>query len=195
MGVHLQHRTMAFLGLAAAPLILVPTAAHLAAPAHGPVSHGKASAIPKGTEVGVWGKTASGKKYSYTYVEGKTKPKPELAADADGNCTEYISDLTLKVHTFHWETEQLCWGAYGEQSLRTQIRRTSWDGWRGYTAESDWTKKSANSVIKFHWTAHCHHGNGTYDYEAVMQGRTTTLGDGPAVASGNIPRYNCGPED
>ncbi len=153
---------------------------------------------PAGAMVGEWGITKAGQRYSYTYRVGDNKPAaaPVQAAVVTG-CSEYISNLQLlgagASAYFQWETSQTCVGAYGTQSLRTQLWRSSWSGPRGYDSWSSWTKPSGNSIIDWGWSADCSDGGGTYVYYPVMQGKATGVGQGPTLRSQNSLKENCGP--
>jgi hypothetical protein len=143
--------------------------------------------------VRVWGKAANGKRFSYSYVEGRTRHTRLQPLQTVASCTVYISDIDgYKGGPFSWNTSQTCSGAFGEQKQETQIWRTSYRGWLGYGAIAT-TKLTASSYEDYYWELDCNSGAGTYNYEAEMQGFATNIGWSGWVGSDNTPRDDCGP--
>ncbi len=155
------------------------------------------TSAPAGT-VAEWGVTSGGKYYSFTYHVAQGRPASAPASpQVTAGCSDYISDVELlgggsSARYFQWTTSQTCVGAFGVQSIRTQMWRSSWSGPRGYNA---WTtsQPTTNAFTNWGWSTDCNWGNGTYDYYPVMQGYATGVGYGPILRSNNQLTENCGP--
>jgi len=151
--------------------------------------------IPVGAHAAVYGKTSTGQRFGYSYVQGATGPQVAIPATAVAACTVYVSDLVLDAK-FYWSGEQVCSDAFGLQNVRSQELRSSWSGWRGYSLWSSWSTPTTNQVVTEYYSTICNYGKGNYDYEAVVEGQATNIGSSPPVASGNILTSKpCGPQN
>lgn len=169
-----------------------------------------------GTKVAVWGKTVNGKHFSFTYIQGHQLTQTENRYLAAFSANTYLSQAAADpnavvaaceyhvvyffapggssgANNWQWQTTMHCTGNFGLQSQRTQLQRTSYRGWLGYSLWSDWTTYSGNSTVTLTWVDGCNHGAGSYDYRAAMQGRALNIGAGPSAYSGQINNINCGP--
>lgn len=124
-------------------------------------------------------------------------PQARSARSIIAECEVIVADLELTGLSFYWSTTQSCTGDYGTQDTSTQLQRTSWRGWLGYTPWSTLpTIPTAVPLIVFTWTADCAHESGIYDYRAAAQGWSSTIGLSPVVYSEDsdvIGQADCGP--
>lgn len=124
-------------------------------------------------------------------------PAPTIGPRAvSASCNLTLTEFELDgITQFSWLTEQICIGDFGQQDLTTQLQRTSWRGWLGYSAWATYPAQlSNNSYIETYWYVACNHEHGFYDYKAVAQGWASNVGRSPTVRSGNyIDQADCGP--
>jgi len=186
----------------AASLIMVPSAAAAGSPT-GPAGSPSGSGTSATGGVSVqWGITSGkawyqvlrGSSADVSVGAGLTKLNASNAADVaaatTATCTLTISDVTFNGH-FSWETSQFCSGAYGLQQMHTRMERSSWSGYRAYSAWS-YTPETSDAFLDYYWSYGCNSTSGTYNYRAVVYGWASGIGSSPLTISNNAPRETCG---
>jgi hypothetical protein len=174
------------------------------------VVYGQVTA-PNGTLWTVWGKASTGKPFSFQYIQGQKLPdaeqklvnvlQPQAGATASASQAAVVAEceggvisflLPYQGSGFDWTTQQTCWGDFGLQSQQSQLQRSSWRGYLGYSLWSGWSIWSGNATVTLYYSAYCHHGSGTYDYRVAAQGRALYIGTGPIAYTAGY-QANCGP--
>ena len=146
-----------------------------------------------GTHAVVWGKTASGGKFSNDYINGQMSP-PSFAPDQTAVCSLHIRNIREGGGgVFSWETLQVCSGPFGQQYTEAQLLRSSWSfGPRGYGGIGYSANTSARFVSLI-WTIRCNRGHGWYDYWGSASGFSIGTGHAPGwVVTDTSIRRNCG---
>lgn len=63
-------------------------------------------------------------------------------------------------HDFHWKTKESC-----GRPVRTQLQRSSYRGWLGYSPWKYWP----HGTTYHNWKSICRYGAGTYNYRVEAQ--------------------------
>lgn len=147
---------------------------------HQPVPHvTTAQPIPKSGTHGVIGKSADGRVFSYTWRSEASAPSIQEFEAAPALCSYYVSDLTYNrpgsSSYFSWSTTSTCTGSFGSVKHSTQVWRSSWRGWIGYSSWATSAYRSEQSVT-WTWTVPCGDSGGWYDYVAALKIYATNIG-------------------
>jgi hypothetical protein len=135
-----------------------------------------------------WGKITWSKQ-----VAGATANSPATAVA----CSLYVGPVTLPnglLGALETETVQTCSGPFGVQQTQTRMQRSSWSGWRWYSA-TGYSETTASIYLYTNWEVDCGgYGQGTYDYRELAKGYATALGwSGYAYYAGSqSQRFACG---
>lgn len=116
------------------------------------------------------------------------------AAGSPYSCTLYVGDLALQGGDISGGTVLTCIGTLSSETIEQQFWRSSWSGYRGYSAWTEFYPGNGRaSQLNVEWYTNCNSNAGWYNYMQVAYPIINGASLSPTVYSDSTPSWNCGP--